>query len=81
MRIRRLRSQSAPATQRQLIDRVNETIDKCLKYMSESIAKDQRVYLFASNRMNYYMNKTDFGTFIKEQYPQLFDKKMEKEIV
>lgn len=74
-------SQSAPATQRQLIDRVNETIDKCLKYMSESIAKDQRVYLFASNRMNYYMNKTDFGTFIREQYPQLFDKKLEKEIV
>jgi hypothetical protein len=49
--------------------------------MSESIAKDQRVYLFASNRMNYYMNKTEFGTFIKEQYPQLFDKKLEKEIV
>ena len=74
-------SQSAPATQWQLIDRVNETIDKCLKYISESIAKDQRVYLFASNRMNYYMNKTEFGTFIKEQYPQLFDKKLEKEIV
>jgi hypothetical protein len=44
-------SQSAPATQWQLINRVNETIDKCLKYISESIAKDQRVYLFASNRM------------------------------
>jgi hypothetical protein len=25
------------------------------------------------------MNKTEFGTFIKEQYPQLFDKKLEKD--
>ena len=74
-------SQSAPATQQQLIDRVNDTIDKCLKYMSESIAEDKRVYLFASNRMNYYVNKTDFGTFIKKQYPQLLDRKLEKEIV
>jgi hypothetical protein len=50
--------------------------------MSLSIAKDQRVlYLFASYRMNYYINKTDFGTFIKEQYPQLFDMKLEKEII
>ena len=81
MRIQRAHSQSAPATQRQLIDRVNETIDKCLKYMSESIAKNQRVYLFASNRMNYYINKTDFGTFIKNQYPQLFGKELEEEIV
>jgi hypothetical protein len=49
--------------------------------MSESISKDQRVYLFASNRMNYYINKTDFGTFIKNQYPQFPGGKLEKEIV
>ena len=47
--------------------------------MSESIAKNQRVYLFASNRMNYYMNKTDFGTFIKT-ISQLFDKKWKKKL-
>ena len=48
--------------------------------MTESIAKDQRVYLFASNRMNYYVNKTGFGTFIRSQYPQLLHKKLEKEL-
>ncbi|MFI5405514.1 MAG: hypothetical protein ACHQ1D_03255 [Nitrososphaerales archaeon] len=72
---------SAPATQRQLIDRVNQVIDKCLKYMEESIVKDKRIHLWASDRMNYYINKTEFGIFIKSQYPQLFDKKLEKEIV
>ncbi len=74
-------ARSAPATQQQLIDRVNDTIDKCLKYMSESISKDKRVYLSASNRMNYYVNKTDFGTFIKSQYPVFLGGKLERENV
>jgi hypothetical protein len=52
----------------------------CVRVLSESIAKDQRVYLFASNRMNYYVNKTGFGTFIRSQYPQLLHKKLEKEL-
>ena len=30
--------------------------------------------------MNYYINKTDFGTFIKEQYPQLFDRNWKKKL-
>ena len=36
---------SAPATQRQLIERVNDTIDKCLKYMSEVLLKIN-VYIY-----------------------------------
>jgi len=72
---------SAPATQQQLIDRVNDTIDKCLKYMTMSITEDRRVYLSASNRMNYYVNKTDFGAFIKSQYPVFPGGKLENEIM
>ena len=49
--------------------------------MEESIVKDKRVHLAASDSMNYYINKTDFGRFIKSQYPQLFGKKLENEIV
>ena len=74
-------ARSAPATQQQLIDRVNDTIDKCLKYMGVSIAEDKPVYLSASNRMNYYVNKTEFGTFIKNQYSQFLGGELKKEIV
>ena len=49
--------------------------------MKESIVKDKQVHVTASDSINYYINKTDFGRFIKSQYPQLFGKKLENEIV
>lgn len=67
---------SAPVTQQQLIDRANHIIDKCPMHI-----EDKPEYLSASNRMNYYINKSDFGIYIKSQYPQLFGCRLEKEIL
>lgn len=71
-------SSSAPATQDELIERVNRTIDTCMEYMKESIDKYKQIHAKASNRMAYYIGATDFGIFIKNRYPQLCYKKDDK---
>lgn len=65
-------AKSAPATQKELIERVNQTIDRCMEYMCQNIEKDKRVHVSASLRMNCYIQNTDFGEYIQNRYPQLF---------
>jgi hypothetical protein len=64
---------SAPVEQSELIHRVNQAIDICLK----SIEPDKKVYVDASDRMKGYVNLTRIGQHIQENYPDLFSDKNE----
>ena len=63
---------SAPVEQSELVHRVNQTIDRCLEYMLNSVELDKKVYVDASDRMSGYIKLTRIGEHIREIYPDLF---------
>jgi hypothetical protein len=65
-------SHSAPVTQRELVDRVNQTIDRCFEYMQKAIQEAKMVSANASNRMNGYLCNTTIGSYVRENYPEIF---------
>ncbi len=65
-------SHSAPVTQRELVDRVNQTIDRCFEDMQKSIEEAKMIFVNASNRMNGYLCKNKIGTYVREKYPEIF---------
>lgn len=64
------RDNGTKSAQNKLIRRVNQTIKECSKHLMRN--KDP-LYVNASERMNFFIGKTTFGTFIKERYPTLFE--------
>ncbi len=68
-------SRSAPVPQKELVDRVNQTIDRCLVYMAELVREVKMVNVNASNRMNAYICNSKLGAFIQEKYPGLMTEK------
>ena len=63
---------SAPVEQSELVQRVNQTIDKCLDHMLKSVELDKQVYVDASDRMSGHIKLTRIGEHIREKYPDLF---------
>jgi hypothetical protein len=63
---------SAPVQQSELVNRVNQAIDKCLERMLNSAELDKKVYVDASDRMAGYVKLTRIGEHIREKYPDLF---------